>query len=371
MRMSRVLPSWLAVSALVVCALAPGAWAITAGVPAPYATIGAALAAGDTVLVAAGTYTGPGNTGLVVPTDRVILSESGPGVTIIDCLGSGRVFSLSGNSDATLIRGFTLRNGSSGDAGGAVLCDHASPRFQDCVFLENASSAGGGAVHVNVGIVTFRDCTFLKNEAVVGGALEAVASTVVVDNCRLSGNLAGLQGGGIGTTSSSLTVTGTVVDGNAAYRGGGLYLDGASSFLTACTVAGNNAILEGGGIFLAGTASLSLERSILWDNCSSSGAAAWVDAAGRITFNCSDVDLSQVGGPGTLGDATRILSIDPHFCRPAACTCSPSCDSEYTLSSASGLLGTSECGTIGALGQGCQDTPVVITTWSLLKTREW
>lgn len=82
--------SLLAVAAL---ALAAPLQALTIRVPSDQPTIQAGLtaaAAGDTVLVVAGTYSGPGNRDLDFGgTDCVLLAESGPDVTTIDCEQAG------------------------------------------------------------------------------------------------------------------------------------------------------------------------------------------------------------------------------------------------------------------------------------------
>src|SRR5262245_37596805 len=63
--------------------------AATLHVPSEFATVQAAFAAsagGDTILVAAGTWTGEGNRDLEFPAHAIVLrSESGRDATMIDC----------------------------------------------------------------------------------------------------------------------------------------------------------------------------------------------------------------------------------------------------------------------------------------------
>lgn len=77
----------------------------TLRVPSEYSRIASAIDAafeGDTVLVAPGTYTGPGNRDIqFYGKDIVLLSEGGPEVTIIDCQARGDIHH----------RGFDLSNG--------------------------------------------------------------------------------------------------------------------------------------------------------------------------------------------------------------------------------------------------------------------
>jgi hypothetical protein len=68
---------------------------------------------GDTVLVAAGTYTGTGNRRLDFGGKAItVRSESGPESCIIDCEQSSAAFYLqSGEGSAAVVRGFSITNG--------------------------------------------------------------------------------------------------------------------------------------------------------------------------------------------------------------------------------------------------------------------
>ena len=76
-----------------------------------------AAASGDTVVVAAGTYSGPNNRNLGFESkELVVRSEAGPEVTIIDVQGSaanpGRGFLIDGGqTEATVVEGFSIING--------------------------------------------------------------------------------------------------------------------------------------------------------------------------------------------------------------------------------------------------------------------
>ena len=79
----------------------------------------------DTILVAAGRYTGENNKNIDYREKILIVrSESGPHATIIDCQGDGRGFTFSnGETGASKLEGFTITNGFvSGGDGGAIHC---------------------------------------------------------------------------------------------------------------------------------------------------------------------------------------------------------------------------------------------------------
>ena len=91
-------------------------WTVDDDGSADFSSINDAIAAasdGDTVLVYPGVYTGPG--GAVVDTqgkDLLLASVDGAPVTIIDGQDARRCIAcVQGETRATVIRGFTLRNG--------------------------------------------------------------------------------------------------------------------------------------------------------------------------------------------------------------------------------------------------------------------
>jgi hypothetical protein len=131
-------------------------------VPQELATIQAAIDVadqGDTVLVAAGTYVGPGNTDLDFGGKGVVLyGPNGPAITTIDCNDSARGFDFhSGETSATAVVGFTVTNGFA-DYGGAIRCDHSHPQIRECVFVDNTATNQGHNIYCVMSTPTFADC---------------------------------------------------------------------------------------------------------------------------------------------------------------------------------------------------------------------
>jgi predicted outer membrane repeat protein len=212
--------------------------AATIHVPADQPTIQAgvdAASAGDTVLVAPGTYVGSGNTDIDFGgTDRVLLSEAGPLHTVIDTQGAGRgiVFG-NGETSASIIGGFTIRNAAMpGRLGGAILCSSSSPTIRDCEFSDNVANAGGGIYCVGNSSITASGCTFVRNSGLNGG-------------------------GGIYVDGGSLACMDCLFSENSAARGGGVYQSRATSSFTGCSFQSNEGINRGGGIYSEASSSLS------------------------------------------------------------------------------------------------------------------
>lgn len=93
-----------------------------------------------------------------------------------------------------------LRNGRSGEAGGAV---HLQPSAdglvaRDVLFLRNIADGDGGALSLEGGVATIERVTFQRNASKAeGGALRAEGVLVNLSNCTLNRNTAKQRGGAI------------------------------------------------------------------------------------------------------------------------------------------------------------------------------
>jgi Dockerin type I domain/Chlamydia polymorphic membrane protein (Chlamydia_PMP) repeat len=154
----------------------------------------------DTVLVASGTYTGPGNRDILLNAKNIVLiSESGPSATIINCEGDSttphRGFTFTyGVGTTTVVDGFTIKNGYGlpdpyyiFSKGGGMLCDNASPTVKNCIFSNNDGGQYGGAVFCYNSQAKFINCTFVKNSAKFGSCSASLSSTEpILENCIIA-----------------------------------------------------------------------------------------------------------------------------------------------------------------------------------------
>jgi hypothetical protein len=226
---------------------------------------------GQTVLVSAGTYTGPGNRDLDFGGKNIeLVSESGPEVTIIDCGAAGRGFYFhSGENATSKVRGFTIENGYAGDIGhgGGIYCEESSPTIEDCVVWGNMAYKGGGmAFYHSYSIV--KSCVIRNN---------TTAEPV-------SGGWPTSAGGGMYCDGGALTVTDCVIKSNYGYDGGGVYSNGCPLVLTGCFFLGNQVTDSGTGLYCY-YASLTATGCVFSEP---SGTAAYLrGAAGSTIAGCT------------------------------------------------------------------------------------
>jgi hypothetical protein len=166
--------------------------AVTIHVPGDQPTIQAGLDAsqtGDTVLVAAGTYTGAGNTEIDFGgRDVVLLSAGGPDSTIIDGQGGARGFYFhNGETAAAEVIGFTIYNGFD-SPGGGVYIENSGPTFRRCIISGCNTATQGGGVNVVRGTPAFYHCVLHGNHASEGGGMSATSSSITVTSCIVAAN---------------------------------------------------------------------------------------------------------------------------------------------------------------------------------------
>jgi Peptidase family M28/Right handed beta helix region len=276
----------------------------TRRVPQDYATVQAAIDAatdGDEVLIAAGTYSGPGNS-LINVGGKVltIRGEAGPTACIIDAGAALRGFLFqTDEGPATVLRDLTLR----GSTRSAVFCNGTSPTIVNCIVTGVSSSLGdGGAIAL----------TRRANPLIVG--------------CKIIGNSAAASGGiSIGLGCRPLLLNCVIAENTGGAGGGAMLLGTALPTFVNCTIAANAASGIGGGFYLmqepTNRSLLTLQNCIVWGNTAGTqGPQIYAGPTTAISATSCDVQGGQaaIRGGGAVSAWTNNRDVNPHFALPGA-----------------------------------------------------
>mgnify|MGYP000942777456 CR=1 FL=1 len=285
-------------------------------VPADQTTIQAGIDAavdGDTVLVADGTYTGDGNRDIDFEGKAItVASENGPETCIVDCQGTANDrhtgFNFhQGETNGSVVSGFTVQNGYVWQSGGGISCDASSPTITDCIILRNtcyggwsdnwtAEGWGGGGIYVENSTAVITHCIVSSNSAGNvgdGGGIYCFNASPTINSCTISDNYSDWNGGGIAGRSSSLNIINCLITNNMGDNmGGGILCSLSSSRISNCTIAGNvNRFWgESGGIYIQ-TSDVVIVNCLLWNNASQ----VFFNNEGSVNVSYSSI---QDGFPG-------------------------------------------------------------------------
>ena len=122
-----------------------------------------------------------------------------------------------GQTNATIISGLTITDGSGTNGGGILIDDGSAPVLHDILFYDNNAGHGAGVYVNGFSNPTLNRTTFVSNDASIGGAGISVAggSSVAINNSILFAN----NGPAIDVTNGSATATYSIVDGGYAGTG--------------------------------------------------------------------------------------------------------------------------------------------------------
>jgi parallel beta-helix repeat protein len=263
-----------------------------------YPTIQSAVDAAqenDIIALTDGTFTGTGNRDIDFRGKAIsIVSQEGADNCIIDCQGQGRGFVFrSGEGADSEVGGITITNADPSDIGGGVFCESSSPTTRSCTIKGNQAYRGGGVL-----------CNF---------------SSAVITDCMITSNTAsGGEGGGIAIDAeSNVTIRRcSITDNYSEESGGGIFASGQSSTtISSCTLSNNCSDGSGGGIFNGEDCQTAVSNTILWGNDADDfGTEAYLEFGSSTSFECCDVFLPGVAGPGISEWLDGNIFTDPMFC---------------------------------------------------------
>ena len=329
--------------------------AVTIHVPTDYSTIQNAINAADPydeIIVAPGIWTGNGAPGPVIDFLGkwiTVRSSDGPGTTFIDGMAVRRcVAFLGGETNDTVLDGFTIINGTDPQWGGGILCLAGSePSIVNCIITENIAWAGGGMMSWGEPSVT--DCSIVGNTTPDSTSPNSYAGGLycfgdaVITNCDISDN-SSYWGGGVLFHDSDGHLIECTISGNNSVQGGAVYIRNQSPTISQCSLHGNTA-QYGGAAYLftdsspsfldcsiknniatgfAGGVSAYLHGAASFDNCTISnnssygnGGAFWIygSSANMEITNCRITsNISGSTGGGIYSDLGQVTLVETLVC---------------------------------------------------------
>lgn len=283
---------------------------------------------GDTVLVAAGTYTGTGDEVILLEQSTQLLGgwnsafTTQNGISLIDGEHLRKGMRVSGGVTA-VVEQFTFQNGSAVQGGGISLTgggiyNGGTLSLENVTVSGNAAQIGGGianggGVSNSIGNLTMDNTWVYDNTARdAGGGIYNSFGTLMVNNSTVNNNTSNDAGGGIMIDCCSASVGGTAIfnnstiSGNLANRGGG-FLNAGSLTMNNSTISGNTAEggFGGGGIDNGYGGTVTLKNSILAGNTAFVTGPECSGSIGSLGYNLLGDD-SNCNLAVTTGDMTNL-----------------------------------------------------------------
>lgn len=320
--------------------------------------------AGDTILLASGTFTGAGNRDISISgMNLFILSESDDYNSCILELGGYQGLDFSSTSAAmSVVRGITFRNGSAAQGGG-IYANISWLQAENCSFEMNSASGHGGGLYVYATTCLVEDCLFIDNYGRYGGGMYAEGSSLTIRRSEFTGNTAETGAGLSLNPASSTTITNTLIISNSAQNfGGGISNSTTQTYLFNCTLAHNGAGSGGGGIYNYGVGYVGIDHTII---ALSTSGGSYGGSAQFYNIACCDF-FGNAGGDWNspingFYPINNNMSVDPMFCGDY----NPS--DPWTLDSNSPAF-TASCGIIGAKDYaGCGVVGTEEESWGAIK----
>ena len=268
-------------------------------VPGDQATIQEGIDAaldGDLVSVAPGTYEENIN---FLGKGITVQSEGGSNVTVIDG-GYNSIPTVrfdTGETDETMIFGFTIYNGEAVNGGG-IHCDASSPTIENCNIKQNSARWYGGGIYLRDSSPAITNCFFMENEAFFGGGIYCgeFSSALLTScmfylndaffgggifcddsgpefvKCVVKENTSSSFGGGIFTDfATPAFINCMILKNSTGEEGGAIFCDASILAMTHCTIAKNSAGGLGGGVFCTRGSTMSIVNCILWGDSAVEG----------------------------------------------------------------------------------------------------
>jgi parallel beta-helix repeat protein len=301
-----------------------------------------AAAIGDTVLVSPGTYTGIGNRDVRFKGKLIVVACEAAPNCVVDPQGAGRGFLFdSGETNAAVLRGFTIRNGIApgrlpANSGGGIFANGGSPTIEQNVITNNAAGWGGGGIQVQDASPVIQNNTISQNTSYYAGGVGVVGGNAIVRGNTITNNHAtDADGGGIYSRNSPSPqfIGNYIANNDAIWNGGGIFLISSSPVISNNIIASNTAGDDGGGIYAQNFASPTMANNTIAGNVATRGGAIGARLGSRPTGvnlilwgNAPNQVFTELGSAVTLTFSDVMgghpgagnINADPLFVSPAS-----------------------------------------------------
>jgi predicted outer membrane repeat protein len=313
--------------------------AATWRVPEDFGDIQAGLdaaAPGDTILLAAGTYTRElqsspldfVQTRYIMRTSVVLAGATGdPNQVVLDGQDRGRVLTCEEGMTGVVVRDLTLTGGNmtfygpTDGAGGGFACWNCEVTLENCVLRQNETGeyneGGGAGAYLRGGEALIRDCLFLENIAVDSGGLRLSGVNGRVEDCVFRHNSAASAAGlavatGPSDAPSNVTLVRCEFETNTAsvFGAGVTVWSWCTAHFHQCLFLGNTADQQSGGALRCGDADVTLQNCRFEGNSAGTEGGAvycayWHGPTSTLDLlSCTLVDNTA----GVSGGAIHLLS---------------------------------------------------------------
>ena len=251
---------------------------------------------GDTLIVAAGTYSGGINLGGkqiklygVNPDDPNVVSR-----TIINCAGTGPGFVFSGGETAeTVINGFAITNATMNNQPGAAISigTNSSPLIIN-VDISNCTvnNASGGAIYISSeSYPEFRNVNITNCSATLngGGVYISGNSSPVFNGCSIADCFAGINGGAVycRTMNDPEFINCSFSNNSAGDSAGAIFYETLCNvILEGCKFTANTADMDAGAVMCSSNCIIDINNCDIADNNSDYyGGGIYID------LNCDGI----------------------------------------------------------------------------------
>ena len=227
---------------------------------------------GDTILVSAGTY----YENINFNGKNIALIGENRETTIIDGVNTSlNMIVLQNVNNTTLLKGFTIRNGSYGQSGTILISQGSHPTLEDLIIDNNiCNDCEGGGVFINDNSSSIiSNCIIRNNSAEKGGGIFVENASVEIYDSIIKNNISLNEGGGIYINNGIANIYNSSISNNLATSGGGGLKSLNSEIIISNSNFNNNSSYRGGGILSDGGI-MSIYHSLLKENFAEVGETA-------------------------------------------------------------------------------------------------